>query len=208
MLCHLYGLPVFRPSERRAKAIDQDRSPGGSMKLKLGAAINAASFSTGVGGRTHHVRVPSRRRCLKRLSGLRVPLGLSLSTLQDFAQSRSKFREIVATRSRIAQDAVPIDHYVERDRQPIVLHPSKHLPDGISVSESGPWRIPNLSSFPSTRPGRIVAILRFSDLQTRQPNSNRAIQRVTCSPDALSHCSVLFACLTLTTAELHAAIGV
>jgi len=26
--------------------------------------------------------------------------------------------------------------------------------------------------------------------------------------DTLSHCSVLFACLTLTTAELHAAIGV
>jgi hypothetical protein len=38
-----------------------------------------------------------------------------------------------------------------------------------------PWRMPNLPSFPSTRPGRIVAILRFSDLQTRQPNSNRVI---------------------------------
>jgi hypothetical protein len=28
------------------------------------------------------------------------------------------------------------------------------------------WRIPNLPSFPSTRPGRMVAIL-FSDFQTR-----------------------------------------
>jgi hypothetical protein len=29
------------------------------------------------------------------------------------------------------------------------------------------WRIPNLPSFRSTRPGRIVAILRFPDFQTQ-----------------------------------------
>ena len=39
------------------------------------------------------------------------------------------------------------------------------------------WRIPNLRSF-HPRVQDDFAILQFSDLQTRQPNSNRAIQRV------------------------------
>jgi len=54
------------------------------------------------------------------------------------------------------------------------------LIDSLTLRAACPWRIPNLPSFPSTRPGRIVAILRFSDLQRLQPNWNRAIQTRTC----------------------------
>jgi hypothetical protein len=55
---------------------------------------------------------------------------------------------------------------------------------------------------------RNPAIFRFSNAATQIETGLFKGESENRQSDALSHCSVLFACLTLTTAELHAAIGV
>jgi hypothetical protein len=74
----------------------------------------------------------------------------------------------------------PLAHYAAEQQsrnhserhvcEPVIPGPKLQVGSHNVWKRTCSWRIPNLPSFPSTRPGRIVAILRFSDF------SNAAIQ--------------------------------